>query len=66
LEKDYNSQDKALAFKRALEWGEKIPTGVFYRESRPTLEENLLPEKNMVLAKQPLSIPLGKLLTEFN
>ena len=65
LEKDYNPQDKVLAFKRALEWGEKIPTGIFYKEKRPTLEEHLLPQKDLILAEQSLEISIEKLFKEF-
>jgi 2-oxoglutarate ferredoxin oxidoreductase subunit beta len=65
LEKDYNSQDKALAFKRALEWGEKIPIGVFYKEERPALEDYLLPTKNTILAQESLRVNLKDILTEF-
>ena len=55
-----------LAFQRSLEWGEKIPTGLFYRTERPTYED--LEE---VLAAGPLvSQPAGlkgrgSLLDEF-
>jgi len=65
LGKDYDPQDKVLAFKRALEWGEKIPIGVFYKEERPTLEDNLLPTKNTILAQEPLKVVLKDILTEF-
>ena len=66
LEKDYNPQDKVLAFRRALEWGEKIPTGIFYKEERPTLEEQLLPQKDLILAEQSLKISIKNLLAEFS
>ncbi len=62
---NHDSKNKILAFEKAQEWGEKIPIGVFYREERPTLEEQLLPEKDMVLAEEPLEISIEKLLTEF-
>jgi 2-oxoglutarate ferredoxin oxidoreductase subunit beta len=32
----YNPQDRAMAFQKALEWGEKIPIGVLYRCDRQT------------------------------
>ena len=32
----YNPNDKIQAFTKALEWGDKIPTGVIYREDRPS------------------------------
>ena len=37
-EENYNPSDKTAAFKKAQEWGEHIPIGVFFREDRPTYE----------------------------
>ncbi|MGD2037461.1 MAG: 2-oxoacid:ferredoxin oxidoreductase subunit beta [Desulfobacterales bacterium] len=37
----YEPSDRLNAFKKALEWGDKIPIGVFYRNQRPTLEEQM-------------------------
>lgn len=39
---DHNPEDQIEAFRRSLEWGEKIPLGVFYRDSRATYEEKIL------------------------
>jgi 2-oxoglutarate/2-oxoacid ferredoxin oxidoreductase subunit beta len=54
------------AFERALEWGEKIPIGLFYKTDRPTyedLEEVLSPGP---LAKQPAGLKgRESLLDEF-
>jgi 2-oxoglutarate ferredoxin oxidoreductase subunit beta len=41
LEPDYNPEDKIEAFKRSLEWAEKIPIGVIYKNNRPILEERI-------------------------
>ena len=55
-----------LAWQRALEWGDKIPIGLFYRTERPTYEE-----LDEVLQKGPLAQqPAGlkgheKILDEF-
>jgi len=38
---NYNPGDKLAAFKKAQEWGERIPIGVIYKESRPIFEEQL-------------------------
>ena len=36
--------DKTAAWERALEWGDRIPIGVFYRtEDVPSYEEQLAP-----------------------
>ncbi|MBU4351336.1 2-oxoacid ferredoxin oxidoreductase [Patescibacteria group bacterium] len=64
-ETGYLPNDKNLAFQKSQEWGEKIPTGIFYQEERLTLEEQLLPDKNEILAKQPLETSIKKLLSEF-
>jgi 2-oxoglutarate ferredoxin oxidoreductase subunit beta len=49
-EPDYDPFDKVTAFKKALEWGDRIPTGIFYRREVPTFEE-ILP----ALSKGPLA-----------
>jgi 2-oxoglutarate ferredoxin oxidoreductase subunit beta len=36
--KDYDPTNRAGAFQKALEWGDKIPLGVIYRVQRPTFE----------------------------
>ncbi|MEE8372681.1 MAG: thiamine pyrophosphate-dependent enzyme [Dehalococcoidia bacterium] len=48
-ESGYNPNDKLAAFEKALEWGERIPIGVIYREDRATFEEQL-----PALSKGPL------------
>jgi len=63
-ETGYLPNDKSLAFAKAQEWGEKIPTGIFYKEERLTLEDQLL-GKEAVLADQPLDISVKDLLKEF-
>ncbi|OQX50473.1 2-oxoacid ferredoxin oxidoreductase [candidate division CPR3 bacterium 4484_211] len=37
----YQPNDKQMAFKKSLEWGERIPIGIFYQEERPVYEEQL-------------------------
>ncbi len=49
LESDYDPGDRSAAYERALEFGERIPTGVLYRQERPTYEDRL-----PVLAGAPL------------
>jgi 2-oxoglutarate ferredoxin oxidoreductase subunit beta len=66
LEEGYNPEDRAAAFARALEWGDRIPIGVIYRNHRPTFEERL-----PMLAEGPLvhqafdSSKIAKTLKEF-
>jgi 2-oxoglutarate ferredoxin oxidoreductase subunit beta len=35
-EEDYDPKNRNMAFERAQEWGERIPTGLLYRTDRPT------------------------------
>jgi len=48
-ESGYSPDDKLAAFEKALEWGERIPIGVVYKEDRTTFEEQL-----PALSKGPL------------
>lgn len=50
IEPEYNPEDRVEAFKRALEWGDRIPIGVIYRNHRPILEERVpvIQEKPLV------------------
>jgi 2-oxoglutarate ferredoxin oxidoreductase subunit beta len=41
IEPEYNPEDKMEAFKRAQEWGEKIPVGILYKNNRRTYEERM-------------------------
>ncbi len=36
---EHDPRDRAAAFAKALEWGDRIPLGVIYRHERPTFEE---------------------------
>jgi len=38
---DYDPEDRKTAFSKALEWGDRIPIGIIYRNQRPTFEERL-------------------------
>lgn len=39
LEDAYDPGDRVKAFARSLEWGKRIPLGLFYRHERPTMED---------------------------
>lgn len=41
LEPEYNPEDRLKAFSRSLEWGERIPIGIIYRNNRVTYEERV-------------------------
>jgi 2-oxoglutarate/2-oxoacid ferredoxin oxidoreductase subunit beta len=53
-EPGYDPYDRIAAFAKALEWGEKIPMGIIYRNDRPVYEQNLHALKEMPLVKQKL------------
>ena len=62
----YNPGDKAAAFNKAQEWGDRIPIGVIYEQTRPTFEEQLPALSSGPLVKQPTE-PAGveRLVNEF-
>jgi 2-oxoglutarate ferredoxin oxidoreductase subunit beta len=67
IEQEYNPEDRAVAFPRALEWGDKIPTGVIYRNRRPAFEDRVPAIKDTPLVKQPFDMKaVGKVLAEFS
>jgi len=49
LEPEYNPEDRAAAFARALEWGDRIPIGIIYRNRRRAYEDQV-----PVIAERPL------------
>ena len=61
----HNPSDKMAALTRAQEWKERIPIGVFYKETRPTYEDGLPMLKDGPLVKQSVQRDLSELLAEF-
>lgn len=53
-EEGHDPSDRVAAFARALEWGERIPTGVFYRVQRPTYEEQVVSLQEGAIARRKL------------
>lgn len=51
-EKGYDASDKMKAFKKAQEWGDRIPVGIMYLSQRPAYEDSLNALKNMPLCRQ--------------
>jgi 2-oxoglutarate ferredoxin oxidoreductase subunit beta len=49
VEPEYNPEDRKAAFAKALEWGDRIPIGVIYRNNRLTFEERV-----PMIADEPL------------
>ena len=56
IEPDYNAEDRVVAFQKALEWSDRIPIGVIYRNNRPTFEERVPVIDAAPLVKQPVSL----------
>lgn len=53
IEPEYNPESRVEAFKRALEWGDRIPIGIIYRNSRQILEERIAIIEDLPLVRQP-------------
>jgi 2-oxoglutarate ferredoxin oxidoreductase subunit beta len=65
-EEGYDPTDRVAAFKKSLEWGEKIPIGVFYQHERPLYEDKLEAGRSGPLVKQQLNpLEIEKLLNDF-
>lgn len=65
LDQNHDVTDKAAAFAKALEWGPKIPTGIFYKQEKPTYEEQTPQIAQESLVDQSLeNINIQKLLEE--
>ncbi len=52
IEPEYNPEDRTVAFKKSLEWGDRIPIGVIYRNNRVIYEDRIPVIKDMPLVKQ--------------
>jgi len=50
----HDFKDKEKALKKSLEWSDRIPIGLFYKEERPTYNENLTHLKGLSLAKMSI------------
>ncbi len=65
-EGDYDASNKLLAFKKAQEWGEKIPIGIIYRSKSIAFESNIPALKEGPLVKQTFDpLRITDLLQEF-
>jgi len=49
---EHDPSDRKAAFAMALEWGDKIPLGIIYRNNRQTFEERLPVLSGKPLVKQ--------------
>lgn len=65
LDKSYDPGDRAVALTKAAEWGDRIPLGVIFENTRPTFEDQLPALKRGTLVKQPPPVGVEKLFSEF-
>jgi 2-oxoglutarate ferredoxin oxidoreductase subunit beta len=56
IEPGYDPEDRINAFQKALEWGDRIPLGIIYRNHRPVLEERIPVLKDSPLVRQPFDL----------
>lgn len=56
IEEDYDPYDRLKAFEKTLQWGDKIPTGVLFRNNRATMEEHIPVIQKKPLMKQDFSL----------
>ena len=54
-EEHHDMHNKQAAFEKALEFGDRVPLGVFYREHRHTYEEKVFALRDKPLIKQPIN-----------
>jgi 2-oxoglutarate ferredoxin oxidoreductase subunit beta len=52
LEPEYNPEDRTEAFRRSLEWGDRIPLGIFFKNSRPAYEKRISVIQDTPLVRQ--------------
>lgn len=65
LESEYDPSDRTEAFKRSLEFGEKIPIGVIYRNNRRIYEKRIPVIETTPLVKQEVNRSIEGTLKEF-
>jgi 2-oxoglutarate ferredoxin oxidoreductase subunit beta len=52
LDNSHDPTDKSKAYKKSSEWGDKIPIGVIYKNSRKTYLDNFIKPKDLPLIKR--------------
>lgn len=55
----YDPTNRAMALAKAEEWGERIAVGVYYREERPSYNDELPQLATETLLEQTLALPEG-------
>ena len=66
LDPSYDPTNRAMAFAKAEEWGEKIPVGIYYKEERWTYEGELPMIAGQALAEQDIeNIDIDPILEKY-
>jgi 2-oxoglutarate ferredoxin oxidoreductase subunit beta len=66
LDGSHDAEDRVKAFEKSLEWGERIPLGVLFRNNRPVYEERIPVNESGPLVKQGFDIKkIEQTLNEF-
>lgn len=67
LPKSYQANDKAEAYKKALEWADKVPLGILYKEEKPTYEDGIpqIAEKPIIETPLPDKKTMDAFINEF-
>ncbi len=67
LPPEYVPNNRMAAYEKAMEWGDKIPVGVLYKEEKPTYEDQVESLHDQPLIKSPIIDPkvLEELCEEF-
>ncbi len=67
LPPEYEANDRAEAYKKSLEWNDKIPVGTFYQEEKPTYEYQTpqLSKEPLISLPTPSNEMLTKLISDF-
>jgi len=65
-DRNYDPTDRIGAFRKSLEWGDKIPIGLFYKVERPVFEDYVPVYPGEPLVKRPISAErIQQLLEEY-
>lgn len=68
LDESYDYTDRANAFNKVMEWGDRIPLGIFYREEMPTYHDKidfLRDEKPLVDHEPPKVEKIKEFMKDF-
>jgi 2-oxoglutarate ferredoxin oxidoreductase subunit beta len=67
LSEEYDPTDWQAAMAKAMEWGDRIPLGIIYRNQRPTFESSLAVLKENVLVDRETDLKeLERIMDKFS